>query len=165
MQRFAGRFCCLFFTGREHAQVPDIPRRKRRGSCQFGGNRGEFSTYIGGYGGSVGAPEAVNGLFVDRLGNVTVAGVTRSANFPVTPGAFQTIFGSQTDGFVTRLSGPGSLLESTFLGGGLSDSISGIASEFHSVPYGTGFTSSLDFPSSSPCKAQTAVRWTRSSSS
>lgn len=110
----------------------------------------KFSTYIGGYGGSVGAPEAVNGLFVERLGNVTVAGITSSANFPVTPGAFQTVFGGQTDGFVTRLSALGSLLDSTFLGGALNDGISGIAPDFHDVPYVTGFTSSLDFPVQQP---------------
>jgi hypothetical protein len=109
-----------------------------------------YSTYIGGSGGSVGAPEAVNGLFVDPLGNATVAGVTSSANFPVTAGAYQTVFGGETDGFITRFSGQGALLESTFLGGALSDSISAIAPDFAANPYVTGFTSSRDFPVQNP---------------
>jgi hypothetical protein len=110
----------------------------------------KFSTYIGGFGGSVGAPEAVNGLFVDPLGNVVVAGVTSSANFPITAGAFQTLFGGQTDGFIAHLTPAGSLLESTFLGGALSDGINAIAVDFHGNPYVTGFTSSNDFPVQRP---------------
>jgi hypothetical protein len=116
----------------------------------------KFSTYLGGSGGSVGAPEAVNGLFIDASGNVTVAGVTSSANFPVTAGAFQTVFGGETDGFITRFSSTGALLESTFLGGSLSDSITAIAPDFAANPYVTGFTVSQDFPVQNPSQSANA---------
>jgi hypothetical protein len=109
-----------------------------------------YSTYIGGSGGSVGAPESVNGVYVDQLGNAFAAGVTSSANFPVTAGAFQTVFGGETDGFIVHLAPLGSLVEATFLGGALSDTITGIAQDFHANPYVTGSTSSLDFPVERP---------------
>jgi hypothetical protein len=111
----------------------------------------EWSTYIGGSGGSVGAPEEVNALCLDALYNIVVAGTTSSVNFPVTPGSLQPILGGQTDGFIARLSnGPGALLQSTLLGGALSDGIDAMALDFHGNPYVTGFTSSLDFPVQNP---------------
>ena len=50
-----------------------------------------YSTYLGGNGGQIGSPEQANAIAVDSAGSVYVAGVTNSANFPVTAGAFQTI--------------------------------------------------------------------------
>jgi len=112
-----------------------------------GGNKLYWSTYLGGTGGSVGAPEEANALCIDALNNIVVAGTTSSANFPVTAGAFQTTFGGQTDGFMARFANSsGALLQSTFLGGALSDSINALALDFHGNPYVTGFTSSEDFP-------------------
>ena len=105
-----------------------------------------FSTYLGGSGGSVGAPEEVNAMAIDLLSNVIVAGTTSSSNFPVTVGALQTIFGGETDGFVTRYSGSGVLLNSTYVGGALNDSIAAIALDYHGDVYITGSTASLDFP-------------------
>jgi len=105
-----------------------------------------FSTYLGGSGGSVGLPEEVNALAIDLLGNVIVGGTTSSANFPVTAGAFQTTMGGQTDGFLTRFNSTGTLLNSTFLGGALTDYINAVALDFHGDVYVTGGTSSLDFP-------------------
>jgi hypothetical protein len=112
-----------------------------------------FSTYLGGHGGSTGAPEEVNGLAVDQLGYAVVAGTTSSANFPVTAGAFQTAFGGETDGFVSRFSPAGMLLESTYLGGTLSDGINAIALDFHGTPYVTGFTISENFPVQNPLQS------------
>jgi hypothetical protein len=110
-----------------------------------------WSTYLGGSGGSVGAPEEVNALCIDPLNNIVVAGTTSSTNFPVTAGSFQSTPGGQTDGFVARLSnGSGGLLQSTFLGGALSDGINSLAVDFHGDAYVTGFTSSLDFPVQNP---------------
>jgi len=104
-----------------------------------------FSTYLGGHG-----TDAVNGLAVDLLGNAVVAGTTASANFPVTAGAFQTIFGGETDGFIARFSSTGLLLQSTYLGGLLSDGINAVALDFHGYPYVTGYTISEDFPVQAP---------------
>ena len=105
-----------------------------------------FSTYLGGSGGSAGLPESVNSLFVDLLGNVVAAGTTGSLNFPVTPGAFQTRFGGATDGFVSRFSTTGQLLNSTFLGGILNDGINALTLDYHGDAYVTGYTVSQDFP-------------------
>ncbi len=120
------------------------------------GNALIFSTYLGGYGGSIGAPEEVNSVAVDSLGNITAAGTTSSANFPVTTGAFQTTFGGQTDGFISRFSGGGVLLQSTFLGGAVSDGINALVLDFHGVPYVTGLTDSQDFPVQYPLQAANA---------
>jgi hypothetical protein len=57
-----------------------------------------YSTLLGG-----GSSEEPRGIGVDPTGNVIVAGFTSSADFPVTPGAFQTIKGAQNDAFVTLL--------------------------------------------------------------
>jgi hypothetical protein len=79
-----------------------------------------YLTYIGGTGDEVGT-----GLDVDRWGNAYVAFETTSADYPVTPGAYQTTFagGDGTDGVysdaaVTKLNPAGSgLVYSTYLGG------------------------------------------------
>jgi hypothetical protein len=105
-----------------------------------------FSTYLGGSGGTAGSPESVNGIFVDLAGNIIAAGTTSSSNFPVTAGAFQTIFGGQTDGFISRFSPQGLLMQSTYLGGALTDSITSVALDVHGYVYVSGSTYSLDFP-------------------
>jgi hypothetical protein len=104
-----------------------------------------FSTYLGGSG-----TDEVTAIVRDQLSNIIAAGTTSSANFPVTPGAFQTTFGGQTDGFVASFSSEGGLAYSTFLGGALSDGIDAMALDFHGDPYVTGFTSSQDFPVQNP---------------
>ena len=65
------------------------------------GNMLLFSTYLGGSGLDHGW-----GITLDALPgpNIYVAGVTQSANFPTTPGAFQTTFGGGvSDAFVTKI--------------------------------------------------------------
>jgi hypothetical protein len=68
----------------------------------------------------------------------------------VTPGVLQTTLGGQSDGFVSRFTNAGALLQSTFVGGALSDGINGLALDFNGDPYVTGFTSSQDFPVQRP---------------
>jgi hypothetical protein len=135
-----------------------LPYQAKSGGGQDGfvakmypdGSKLFYSTYLGGYGGSIGAVEQVNAVCVDAAGVTTVAGTTSSANFPATPGALQTIFGGQTDGFVTRLTNKGMVLQSTFLGGAMGDGINALAIDFHGQPYVTGFTASQDFPVQRP---------------
>ncbi len=58
-----------------------------------------YSTYLGGA-----AYDEGDGIAVDSSGNAYLTGVTDSANFPTTPGAFQTTFGGgDGDAFVTKL--------------------------------------------------------------
>ena len=58
-----------------------------------------YSTYLGGSGGGVGY-----GIAVDSAGNAYVTGYTSSTDFPVTPGAFQTVCGcgGYEDVFLSR---------------------------------------------------------------
>ena len=55
---------------------------------------------------------------MDGSGRAYVTGSTTSADFPTTPGAFDTTFNGGSDAFVTKLNASGSALAySTFLGG------------------------------------------------
>ncbi len=77
------------------------------------GSRLVFSTLLGGTGW-----DGLMGACVDGAGNVYVAGHTRSADFPVTPGAPQPEYAGNSDCFLSKLSGDGTrLLYSTYLGG------------------------------------------------
>ncbi|MGI8710222.1 MAG: hypothetical protein ACR2LA_04430 [Acidimicrobiales bacterium] len=80
-----------------------------------------YATFLGGrdsdYGYSVD---------VGPEGFVTISGATYSSDFPTTPGAYDTSFNNSgsfgTDGYVVRLSAPGSALDyGTFLGGAAGD--------------------------------------------
>lgn len=75
-----------------------------------------FSTYLGGS-----SKEFTFGplaLSVDANFNVYLGGMTTSANFPTTPGAYQTVYRGNQDGIVVKLNPTGNqLLYSTFVGG------------------------------------------------
>jgi hypothetical protein len=114
-----------------------------------------YSTYFGGDNYDQG-----NGVAVDSAGNAYVAGWTSSANFPTTPGAFQTTYPASTceyqgipqgisDLFVTKLNPTGSALDySTYLGGSGCEGGWGsvIAVDSSGNAYVTGVTRSADFP-------------------
>jgi hypothetical protein len=106
-----------------------------------------YSTYLGGTGGQIGTPEQANAIAVDSAGSAYVAGVTNSANFPVTAGAFQTTFNGVQDAFVTKLNAAGSAnLYSTYVGSSSFDWASGIAIDTGLNAYVAGYTSSAGFP-------------------
>jgi hypothetical protein len=103
-----------------------------------------YSTYLGGTGDDRGFAIAV-----DAGGSAYVTGVTRSANFPTTPGAFDTTHNGITafDAFVTKLNPTGTaLVYSTFLGGTGADLAQGIAVDSSGSAYVTGQTRSANFP-------------------
>jgi hypothetical protein len=110
-----------------------------------------YSTYFGGSG------DGTNPLSiaVDSSGNAYVTGITFDADFPTTPGAFQTTFGgsgtccgsASGDAFVTKLNPTGSgLVYSTYLGGNRGDNGNGIAVDGAGNAYVAGQTSSTNFP-------------------
>ena len=105
-----------------------------------------YSTYLGG-----GGTDDAVGIAVDSSGNAYVTGLTASANFPTSSGAFQTTFGGGPfDVFVTKLNSTGTALAySTYLGGSGDDEGDGIAVDSNGSAYVTGVTSSINFPTSS----------------
>jgi len=105
-----------------------------------------YSTYLGG------SDAQARGIAVDGGGNAYVTGVTSSADFPTTAGAYQVTYGgtqagSGGDAFVTKLDPTGSgLVYSTYLGGDGSDWGNGIAVDIDGNAYVTGTTSWITFP-------------------
>lgn len=116
----------------------------------FGGTVA-FSTFLGGSGG---VPEQANAIALDSAGNVYLAGVTSSTNFPVTSGAFQTALSGAQNGFVTKITNSGNAFAySTYLGGSSYDWASGIAVSAAGNAYISGYTSSANFPQASAVQA------------
>jgi len=108
-----------------------------------------WSSYLGGAG-----EDWANGIATDGSGNAFVTGNARSTDFPST-GGFDTTYGGGTcsgspcnDAFVTKVSGAGALLWSSYLGGSSNDEGHGIAVDGSGNAVVTGWTSSTDFPSS-----------------
>lgn len=101
----------------------------------------EWSTFLGGSGSDSGQSIALDGT-----GNVYVAGSTFSADFPVTPGAFDTTLAGISDAFVAKFNPAGALIFSTLIGGSGGESIEGLAVDAAGHIFFAGSTSSSDFP-------------------
>ena len=88
------------------------------------------------------------GIALDGAGNAYLTGDTASADFPTTPGAFDTTYNGGYDAFVTKLDASGAaLVYSTYLGGsGGPTEGYGIALDGAGNAYLTGYTDSADFP-------------------
>ncbi|HEX7333951.1 MAG TPA: SBBP repeat-containing protein [Pyrinomonadaceae bacterium] len=110
-----------------------------------------FSTYLRGS-----QCDTAHGVAVDSSGNVYVTGTTSSNDFLIA-NAFQPNFAGQqfggSDAFVTKLTGSGSLLYSTYLGGSGGETGFAITADSSGNAYITGTTSSTNFPTSSPIQA------------
>ncbi len=101
-----------------------------------------YSTYLGGSDDDRGFD-----VDLDGTGNAYVVGMTASANFPTTLGAFQTAFAGGGDAFVAKLNSAGSaLVYSTYLGGSGGEAGEGIAVDALGQAHVTGGTGSADFP-------------------
>ena len=112
-----------------------------------------YSSYLGGS-----FPDDPFGITVDSSGSVYVAGLTCSADFPVTAGAYQTAHNgsggacptsqnSFEDVFVTKFNSTGTgLVYSTYIGGSGSDRAYGIAIDSSGNAYVAGQTQSKDYP-------------------
>src|SRR5262249_51051242 len=102
-----------------------------------------YSTLLGGTG-----SDKATGIAVDSLGNIFVTGQTSSANFP-TSKPFQSALRGSSDLFLAVVNPQGSgFIYSTYIGGSGDDAASGIAVDASGNAYVTGFTGSLDFPTS-----------------
>jgi hypothetical protein len=107
-----------------------------------------YSTLFGGQ-----SEENIFDIALDPAGNIYVTGRTEDvANFPTTPGAFQTTRGGTTDAFVSKFNPAGSaLIYSTYLGGsgeenGRAFHPGRIAVDAAGNAYVTGETNSPNFP-------------------
>lgn len=101
----------------------------------------DFSTYLGGDDSDYGV-----GLELDLSGNICIAGVTRSSDFPL-QAAYDSSLGGLQDLFVARIAQDGgSLLYSTFLGGSAEDFNGLAAVDGCGHFFVTGYTYSTDFP-------------------
>jgi uncharacterized repeat protein (TIGR01451 family) len=109
------------------------------------GNSLEFSTYLGGQ-----FSDQASSIAVDATGNMLVAGVTGSSDFPILS-APQSTLGGGSDAFVTKLNPAGTAITySTYLGGGFADIANGIAVDPLGNAYIVGTTSSANFPTANP---------------
>ncbi|HLB93023.1 MAG TPA: SBBP repeat-containing protein [Terriglobales bacterium] len=109
-----------------------------------------YSTYLGGSGSS-GVGGSGYGIAVDDAGDAYVAGYSASANFPTTPGAFQTTYAGNWDAVVSKINSAGSkLIYSTYLGGTGEDNAWSIAVDSAGDAYVSGSTSSRNFPTENP---------------
>jgi uncharacterized repeat protein (TIGR01451 family) len=98
-----------------------------------------YSTYLGGNGFDQGYA-----IVVDSSGSAYVTGRTHVADFPTTPGAFQTTFGGGDALFVAKLNPQGTaLVYSTYINGAYGN---GIAVDSAGNAYVTGEASTLNFP-------------------
>jgi hypothetical protein len=100
-----------------------------------------WSTFLGGKGDDRGF-----GIALDGAGNVYVTGETSSTDFPTLNAIQPTHVGGNYNAFVTKFTGAGALVYSTYLGGSGNDGATGIAVDAAGDVYLTGFTSSTDFP-------------------
>jgi hypothetical protein len=106
-----------------------------------------WGTYLGG---SENESTETHELAVDGDGLPYVSGPTKSTDYPVTAGAFQTTFGGSAganDIVVSKFSSDGTqLLASTYIGGSGFDRSEGIAVDDQGRVFITGTTTSPNFP-------------------
>jgi hypothetical protein len=109
------------------------------------GNYLLYGTYLGGSGGTAISPEMGQAIDVDAAGNVYVAGITSSPNFPIV-NALQTSLRGFSDGFIAKITPSGTLGYSTYLGGSSSDTATGIVVDSSGNAFVSGYTYSSDLP-------------------
>ena len=111
-----------------------------------------FSTYLGGS-----SDDGGSGIAVDGDGAIYVYGATRSSDFPVTSGAYQSTKAGGRDLYLAKLDPTGaSLVYSTFLGGSNDDHAGGLAVDSSGSAVVSGTTSSTDFPMQSAVQSNNA---------
>ena len=86
-------------------------------------------------------------IAIDKEGNAYITGQTPNNTFPVTPNAYSKPFGGRYDVFMTKFNPDGSaLVYSTIIGGGETDTSTGIALDSKGAAYICGYTESSNYP-------------------
>jgi hypothetical protein len=103
----------------------------------------QYGTYLGGTG-----KETTAGLAFDTSGEIVIAGTTSSSDFPVTAGAFQTVYGGGTadygDMFAVRLSADATaVVWSTYVGGAHDDECRAMGLDALGNPVLAGWTAEV----------------------
>jgi hypothetical protein len=107
-----------------------------------------YSTHLGGS-----ARDYGSSIAIDPSGNVYIAGVATSPNFP-TATALQVTPGGAADVFVAKLNPSGKqLIYSTYLGGAGDDGATSLAVDSVGNVYVTGVTTSANFRTTNPLQA------------
>ncbi|MBU0756097.1 MAG: SBBP repeat-containing protein [Planctomycetes bacterium] len=100
------------------------------------------ATYLGGT-----SIEYAMDMEIDENGTVIISGSTSSANFPVTPGAYDSVLHGGDDGFISRLDNDlTTLLASTLLGASGSEYCAHVALDDRGRICVSGATTSPDYP-------------------
>lgn len=100
------------------------------------------STFVGGS-----LDDKPLGMALDSGGNVYASGFSQSADFPITPGAYDASHHGKEDVIVIKLSGDlAVLIASTFLGGAEDERSHSLAVGSGGNVYVTGYSNSADFP-------------------
>ncbi|MEE9441435.1 MAG: SBBP repeat-containing protein [candidate division Zixibacteria bacterium] len=103
------------------------------------------STYLGGN--QAEGPYNCPGLLTNTNGDIYVAGTTNSSDFPKTSNAYDTLYGGNTDYFITRLSSDlTSILSSTFVGGSGIEAFPSLVLDSENNIFIGGSTGSGDYP-------------------
>ena len=113
------------------------------------GNTISFSTYLGGS-----LSDEGKSIAIDLSGNAYISGSTISTNFPIA-NAYQPALKGESDAFISKVdSTGGSLIFSTYMGGGLLDVSEDIAIDLNGNSFITGWTESTDLPVKNAYQAQ-----------
>ncbi|MDH7515325.1 MAG: SBBP repeat-containing protein [Bacteroidota bacterium] len=138
---------CGHTTSPDFPVTPDAFQRVYRSNrdgflVRFSANGARlYATFIGGS-----AWDDAYGLSVDRRGDIILTGGVESQNFPVTPGAFQTVRRGTTDAFIGRFDSSGACRWLTLIGSSGSDYGHGTAVYPSGNALVVGKTDSTDFP-------------------
>jgi hypothetical protein len=113
-------------------------------------------TYIGGSGGEIGDTELVQSIAVAPNGDLLAGGTTPSSNFPLHQ-PWVAVKRGTSMGFLVRLQPDlAGAAWSSFIGGGNTDRVEGVASDAQDRVYATGRTFSADLPMAAAIQGQYA---------
>jgi Beta-propeller repeat len=96
--------------------------------------------------------DEITSMALDPSGNLLLSGYTLSSDFPVTSTAFQTMYGGNTDAFITVLdtaakTAKAELVYSTYFGGSEPDAAMALTEDPSGKLYVSGYTESPGLPS------------------